>query len=152
MFARALTGAASAALMSLASALCADAANCTVTAAPPVFANYSPTSGNAVTGTGSITVSCTLALTATVSLSTGSGTFAARTMLGPSNAKLGYNLYTNVGLSTVWGDGTAGTATPSVVLSLLNLTSSMPLYGSISGGQDVPVGTYSDSLTTTVSF
>jgi spore coat protein U domain-containing protein, fimbrial subunit CupE1/2/3/6 len=82
----------------------------------------------------------------------GSGGFNPRQMrrAGASDL-LGYNLYTTASMSTVWGDGSAGTST--VFLSKVNrnhpVTTSV--YGRIPPGQNVSVGSYADTLTVTIT-
>jgi spore coat protein U-like protein len=65
--------------------------------------------------------------------------------------RLNYNLFVNAGRSTVWGDGAAGTST----VFLKNVKKNRPvfttIYGRIPPGQDVSVGSYSDSLTVTIT-
>ena len=85
---------------------------CSATAATLAFGNYTPGAG-ALTGSSNISVKCTKNTPYTVSLNAGSttgGTLAQRLMASGANT-LQYNLYTTVAATTVFGDGTASTAT-----------------------------------------
>ncbi len=62
---------------------------------------------------------------------------------------LQYNLYTTSGHTNVWGDGTGSTRT---VGGNGTSSSTQTIYGNIPAGQDVSAGTYSDSITLTISF
>lgn len=100
---------------------------------------------------GAVVIVCDKSQSAVISLTTGgSGSFAPRAMSGPGGATLDYNLYTTAGLTTVWGDGTAGTATVSGTVSTTNV--SFTIYGMIPKNQYTAVaGTYTDSITVSVS-
>ena len=132
------------------SALC-NAASCTVSATAPNFGSYAPLSGASKSASGTVTVPCTTGGSVTIKLSAGNGTFAARTLLGPSGATLQYNLYTDAAHTMIWGDGTAGTVTVSGSVPN-NSSGTATIYGFIPASQDVKVGTYSATITVTVSF
>ena len=134
---------------------------CTVSATGVTFPPYSPTSGASVTGTGNVGVTClsvqigTAAYT--ISLSSGAGSYANRIMTspGPPSYSLGYNLYSDNARTMVWGDGTAGTSTVSDSYSilLLPITHNFTVYGYIPSSQiTAGVGTYTDSVTVTITF
>lgn len=152
-------------LMGLGSALCLMAApasallqTCTVSATATAFGSYSPASVTALSGTGTITLTCTglvsLLDSWTIALSTGnSGSFAPRQLKTGANT-LNYNLYTSAALSAVWGDGSAGTSTVSDSETLVIGTSvfNYTVYGRIPALQDKPPGTYTDVITVTVNY
>lgn len=87
--------------------------SCSVSANTLAFGAYDTI--NAKAGTSAITVTCThtnnpaTRFDYSVALSSGPGSYAARQMTGTGDTLL-YNLYTSVAHSTVWGDGTAGSA------------------------------------------
>jgi spore coat protein U-like protein len=84
-----------------------------------------------------------------VTLSAGqSNTYSSRVMRSGANV-LTYNLYTSAARTVIWGDGTGGSSTIS---ARSNSTTILDLFGQIPAGQDVGVGTYTDSITTTVIF
>lgn len=139
------------ALLALA-ALPAQAANCTISSVSGLsFGPYDVFNTIATTGSGTLTVdSCSTGKpTYTAALSTGiSGTFSFRTMINGTNT-LQYNLYTTSGHANVWGDGTSSTRT---VGGNGTSSSTQTIYGRIPAGQDVSAGSYSDSITLTITF
>jgi spore coat protein U-like protein len=137
------------ALAALALALAAQhaAAGCTASAQGVAFGAYNPLSGAAVDGVGNVAVSCDVATAYTVALSPGSGSYAARTMTSGAH-RLGYNLYVDATRAVVWGDGTAGSAAVPGLGTAANHT----VYGRIPGIQNVDVGSYTDTITITLTF
>lgn len=97
--------------------------------------------------TGTVEVSCGASASYTISLSAGFGTFASRVMTGGAS-QLDYNLFTDSQRVTVWGDGTAGSTT----VSATGTGASYTVYGLIPARQNVPAGSYSDTITVTVTY
>jgi spore coat protein U-like protein len=103
--------------------------------------------------TSTLTVVCTNTTPYTVALNAGinaggASNFTARTMKSGANT-LGYQIYLDSGRSTVWGDGTAsstkaGTGTGSA--------QSLTVYGRIPSLANVIPGSYTDTVTVTVSY
>lgn len=133
---------------------------CAVSPAPTAvaFGNYNPTSGTPVSTTGNVAVTCSALVIFTasyvISLSAGnSGSFATRFMNLAGN-HLDYNLYTQVGHTTIWGDGTAGTVTVSDSYTAIGLsqTRNYTVFGLLPALQPLPVGTYTDTITITVTY
>lgn len=132
------------------------AANCTISAGSVAFGAYDPIVANATSAksaTGAVTTTCTNGSAAYITLSQGldpatGSTDAApvRQMISGSNS-LKYFLYSDTS-STVWGNtgssgkGDTGTGT----------TSALTVYGSVPAAQNVPVGTYADTVVATVTF
>jgi spore coat protein U-like protein len=84
-----------------------------------------------------------------VRLSTGqSHTYVSRVMKSGGNA-LNYNLYTSSTRTTVWGDGSG---TSGTLQAGRNTTTTFSVFGRIPANQDVPIGTYTDSIVATVYF
>jgi spore coat protein U-like protein len=129
--------------------------NCSITTNNLVFGNYYA-SGTSTNST-SVGVNCGLLgvdiLPAmTVSISAGnSGTPASRYML-QSTTHLNYNIYTTLGYSKGWGDGTSGSMTQSYNGLLSIGTIGFTGYGQLPAGQYVTQGGYNDTITVTVSF
>ena len=136
----------SASLLALA-APCAHAAGCSVSTVGLNFGNYDVFSTLDDDITGTINVSCQATTSYSISLSSGSGTYSARTLLSAGNL-LSYNLYTDPTRLTIWGDGSAATGT----VSGTGTTGSYTVYGRIPARQNAVVGVYADILTVTVAF
>jgi spore coat protein U-like protein len=134
---------------------------CTVAAGAHAFGAYDTI--NPTSGTSSITVTCThsanpaFTFNYTIALSSGSGSYAGRQMTGAGDT-LNFNHYTAPAHTTVWGDGTGGTATISgsfTVPSGSNNSGSKTetVYGLISAPQNVTPAAYATAspITVTVS-
>jgi spore coat protein U-like protein len=123
--------------------------SCTLTAQPLAFGNYSAVILNATT---TLSVTCTngSAYTVALDLGTGSGaTVSARKMTYNTTNTLNYGLYQDSGHATIWGNTTgtnteAGTGTGSL--------QTLTVYGSIPASQFVVPGSYSDTVTATITF
>jgi spore coat protein U-like protein len=134
---------------------------CTVSANGIAFGNYNPLSPSGDAAVGSWSVTCnaigsgSATVSGTLSLSTGSsGTYAARTLKSGTHS-LQYNIYLTPGYAQVLGDGSAGTFAPSdsgtvTAGQVYQITGSM--YGYMPPSQDVPAGSYSDSIIVTVTY
>ena len=119
------------------------------------FGNYIPTGASFANTT--VKVSCgllglDLLPNFTLSLSAGNAAAPSARYLAMSASHLGYNIYTDPGFATVWGDGGSGSVSQTFnsVLSLgsINFTG----YGRIPAGQYVAAGSYGDHITVTVTF
>jgi spore coat protein U-like protein len=97
-----------------------------------------------------------------ISLSTGvSGSYATRQMANGAN-RLNYNLYTSAARTTVWGNGTGGTATVAAYAAgsvTINGNQSrafdspnLTIHGRIPADQSSPQGAYSDTIVLTLTF
>ncbi|MFN3609553.1 MAG: spore coat U domain-containing protein [Hyphomonas sp.] len=118
---------------------------CVVLTTPVVFASVGL---DAVTANGSITVNCTNSSAFTVALDGGdSGDISARTLSHATlPASFNYQLYTDAGRTTVWGDGVTGTQAngtgPSQTLTVYGVTTSTP----------DTAGAYADEVQVTVTY
>lgn len=118
---------------------------CVVLTAPVVFASVGL---DEVTANGSITVNCTNSSAFTVALDGGeAGNISARTLTHDSlPASFTYQLYTDAGLTTVWGDGVTGSQAngtgPSETLTVYGRTTSTP----------DTAGAYADEVQVTVTY
>jgi len=127
-----------------------------VSVTPVNFGSYTPTSPLALTANGTIKISCGLGLDLlpdfAVALSQGGGGGFLPRRMANGTAHLAYNLYATPALLDIWGDGLAGTVTETFS-SLLHLGSvNFTVYGRVPAGQFVPSGTYSDTITVTVTY
>ena len=106
--------------------------------------------------TGTVTVVCDRNPPTDVTISIGasptSGGFQPRRMRHASQAdRMNYNLFTTASMTTVWGDGSAGTSTVFFRRVNRNRPQTATIYGRIPPGQNVSVGAYSDSVTVTIT-
>lgn len=138
------------------SSLCAD---CTVSTSDLNFGIYDTSGGSPTDGTGNVNVHCTFLIAVllhyTVKLSPGgSGNYDVRQMQRDPAYALDYNLYINSSRSTIWGDGSGVTGYNAYtsLVGLLFHDRNFPVYGRIPAGQDVPTGSYSDTITVTVEY
>lgn len=110
---------------------------------------------------GSIVVTCdrsggpqSVAVTIAIGPSATTGLVSNRAMkMGGGNEAFAYNLFLDAARTAVWGD-TPGVNTFSQTVSPPNKGSTqitVPIFGRIPAGQDVRVGSYSDSVVVTVT-
>jgi spore coat protein U-like protein len=135
--------------------------SCTVTSTSLAFGNFAPLSGTVSDTTATVTVTCLcpvlcLGINYTVAVSSGgSGTFSPRRM-SAGTPKLAYNGYDSGARTTVWGDGTGGTTVQSRCRLLGAIGSSwvepITFYGRIPVSSGIAPGSYTDSLTVTVTY
>jgi spore coat protein U-like protein len=64
--------------------------------------------------------------------------------------QLAYNLYMDASRTTVWGDGTSGTS--YFFFAEQNFGRDIPVYGRTPLGQNIPAGSYSDTVVVTVEW
>jgi spore coat protein U-like protein len=119
------------------------------------FGAYSPQASTAQQSTVTVTAYCVglfggVLPPFTVALSTGSGSFTQRKMTSGTYS-LHYQIYTSAALSTVWGDGTGSSST---VAGGNGGVASQTLtgYGVISTSQYVTPGSYTDTITVTLTY
>ncbi|MBI5408428.1 MAG: spore coat protein U domain-containing protein [Nitrospirae bacterium] len=131
-------------------------AACSVSTTPVSFGSYNVLSPSPNDATGSVTVSCDQSAPPTVTISIGaspnSGGFDPRLMkLAAGSDMLFYNFYIDASRTQIWGDGSANTFTKSN-----KVHKGRPwvnsVYGRIPPGQDVSVGSYSDTLTVIINW
>lgn len=127
---------------------------CTISSTPITFGVYNIDQESSVYSIGTITANCDRSLAFTVALSTGGGeSFKPRTMADVVNGTtytLDYNLYTDPGRSMVWGDGADGTHVVPGLGSTIPVT--MTVFGQVPGSQNPASGTFTDSVTATITF
>lgn len=133
------------------------AANCTISTAAVAFGAYDPVVTNASTAlaaTGTVTTTCTSGASATILLGQGANAATGSTdavpvrrMISGTNL-LSYQLYSDTGRTTVWGND----ATSDVPTTGTGAAVATTVYGSVTAGQNVPSGSYTDTVVATVSF
>jgi spore coat protein U-like protein len=132
---------------------------CTINSGNLSFGNYDAVGTNATApllGTASITATCTQGAAATVDIDaglnpTGTGNTQARRMKGTGTNYLAYGIYKDSAHSSPWGTKTSGT-TASVTGAGGTTPVSLTAYGSVPSAQNVPVGSYTDSVAVTINY
>lgn len=140
-------------------------ANCTISTSALNFGNYDPVVVNAVNplnGSGSVTIACTKGSAPNITLGLGlNASGSQRNMLLSGGTDLmAYQLYQPPNTTpasactfsggTVWGTTGSGIFTPTAPTSKASRTYN--ICGTVSGGQDISVGTYNDTVVATVNF
>jgi spore coat protein U-like protein len=132
-------------------------ATCTISSSAVAFGAYDPVSANtstALDGTGTVTVTCTSGGSTTITLGQGSNANTGSTDAVPlrrmnvGTAFLSYFLYSESGRTTVWGN-TAGTG---VAHTGTGTATAITVYGRTPAGQNVPPGSYVDTVVATITF
>lgn len=131
---------------------------CTINSAGNLaFPNYDPASATATTGTSTININCTKNDAYTMALDYGihGGSAANRVMQDAGTDTLNYNLYTDAAMTLVWNSSCgvgnncdSGTGAGPGAGNAQAYT----VYGKIAAGQNVAAGSYSDTITVTVTF
>ena len=124
------------------------ASTCSITATNIAFGTYT---GTAISTTGSVTVTCTNTTAYNVGLSAGMATGATVTTrkMTLNSATLSYSLTQDSAHATNWGV-TVGTDT--VAGTGNGAAQTLTVYALLAGGQLVAPGTYTDTITATVSY
>lgn len=133
------------------------AGSCTINAGDMAFGTYDPIvthASAALDATSTISVVCATGSSATLRLSQGLNAVEGSTDAAPlrqlvSGANvLSYQLFTDEALSDVWGN----TLATGVSHTGTGAAASFTVYGSIPGGQNVPLGAYVDTVTAYIDF
>jgi spore coat protein U-like protein len=131
--------------------------NCTISAGALSFGNYDPIVANASTAldqTATLTVTCTNQASATVTLGQGANAGAGSTDTAPGRRLtdgtnfLSYSLYQESARTTIWGN-TAGTGKS---YTGTGTSGSVTVYGRVTAAQNVPAGSYTDTVVATITF
>lgn len=135
------------------------AADCTISTTPVAFGTYDPIVTNLTSpldATGTVTTTCTSGATPWVGLGQGSNpgggssdAVPVRQMTSGGSNYLAYALYQQTGRTTTWGN-TSGSAPSSPAGN--GSAQVLTVYARIPGGQNVPTGTYTDTVVATVNF
>jgi spore coat protein U-like protein len=141
------------------------AVSCSVSVPTPVaFSPYDVYNPTSVDAAGVAQVTCTRlsppsqSVNYSLALSRGlSATYLPSRQMASGANRISYNLNIDTARLQIWGDGTGGSNIVSGTTA--RLTRRMPsasvahnIYGRIPSGQDVGVGTYSDTITLTVTY
>jgi spore coat protein U-like protein len=128
---------------------------CTIAATPVNFGNYDHSASGDTGSTGSVTETCANGTAATITLGQGLHPKAGsvdgvplRQMASGAN-NMAYFLYSDAGAGTLWGNTpTTGVAQAGTGGAGTTLT----VYGFITAGQNLPTGSYADTVVATVTF
>jgi len=129
---------------------------CLISATSLTFQPYTP-GGGAVTGTSTVTLRCTNGAIYAVGLSAGStaGATMSQRLLASASNTLQYNLYTSNAHTTVWGDGSSGSAVVAGYSSGFATPIALTVYGQVpdsAANKTAPPGTYSDTIVVVLSY
>jgi len=138
--------------------------NCTISTTPVAFGAYDPIGTNAATpldAGGTVSIACTKGSATTIALDLGSNpSGGVRRMNDGSGNFLSYEAYQppnntpgsacSYSSPTVWGTAGANLFTPAVAPSKASRTYNV--CGEVAAGQDLPSGTYNDTVVATVNF
>ena len=128
---------------------------CSITSGSLTFGTYDTLSGSQVDGTATISVACTKGAATTITLGQGQNADTGSTDASPIRrmasgaTMLAYSLYTDANRLTVWGNTVA---TGRAYVSASSATAQLTVYGRIAANQDVPAGSFSDTIVATISF
>jgi len=144
--------AACAAVVLVAGAVRAEAANCSVSTTSVVFGSYNVFSSAPVDSTGTVSYNCNGNVLVSIAMTRGqSVTFLPRQLVNGTE-RLAYNLFRDAARTMVWGDSTGGTSTHTEMSPLKKEDVTLTVYGRIPPGQDVSAGTYTDTVTVVMNF
>ena len=127
---------------------------CTIQTQPLAFGNYDPVLANATApldGQTTLTVACTKGTAVSIAMDNGSNAEGTtRRMNSAGGAFLTYEAYRDASRTQRWGDaegerfdgGIAPSRDPRQFI----------VYGRVTGGQDVPEGSFQDTVLVTVMF
>lgn len=107
------------------------------------FGDYDPTDSNPTDADGSVTVRATKALAYEIYVT------GTREMSDTSGQTLDYELYSDSGRTTVWGDSSGDGLD---FKSTSNAETTYTIYGRVSALQDVSAASFSDTVTVTVEY
>jgi spore coat protein U-like protein len=124
------------------------ASSCSVSATTLAFGNYVLAQ---LDGSSTITATCTNGTTYTIGLDAGTfsgATTSTRKMTGPSASGLSYSLYSDATRATNWGNVT-GSWVSGIGSGAAQVLS---VFGRIPASQTALIGSYTDTITVTITF
>jgi len=131
---------------------------CSVSTTNLGFGTYNPASAAPAAATATISANCvsvSVPMNASVDLSLSAGTSgsASARQMASGAGRLGYNIYQDAAYATIWGNGSNGGQSQTLMINnLLNFNASKTAYGRIPVKQYVKSGAYADSITVTFTF
>lgn len=120
------------------------------------FGSYDVLSGSPLDTAATITFLCTSVAgpdNITIDLDQGgASSFNPRELGDGGSNTLEYNLYTNAGRTVIFGDGTSGTANYGPTNPPDNVSVDVDVFGRIPAMQSTPAGSYTDTITVTLTY
>ena len=128
-------------------------AACTLSASAVSFGTYDVFQVGPTDSTGTITFRCSANdKDIRIAISKGtSSTFSPRTLVSGLE-RLTYNLFFDPSYTQIWGDATGGTTTYFIRNPQNNRDIVLTMYARIPAGQDITVGSYSDTVVVTLEY
>jgi len=137
---------------------------CTISTGAVAFGAYDPIVTNAsspLDASGNVTITCTKGATTTVGLGLGTNASGAvRRMKDGGSDMMTYELYQppdstpgtacSYASATIWGNSGGGLFTPAAAPNKNARTYN--ICGEVAAGQDLPTGSYTDTVVATVNF
>lgn len=123
--------------------------SCRIDSVTPLqFPSYMVSSAQAVTGEADLFVACAAGTPIEISLDPGGNADGSMRNMSKGGNYIQYNLYTDSGYGTVWGDDLFGGG-PLASTTLFN-SSVFTIRGRIPAAQTAPAGDYTDAVTITL--
>jgi len=127
-------------------------AACTISASGVSFGSYNVFSDLPRDATGTVTYQCSpIAVNVQIQLNRGGASSFDPRQMRQGAATLDYNLYIDLTRTTIWGDGTGGTQVYTALAGVF-IDIVVPIFGRIPARQNVPAGSYLDTITATIIF
>ena len=130
-------------------------AQCSVTAVNLTFPAVDPLNSQ-TDGATTVTVKCTKNSPYTVGLNAGTttGSTIAQRLMANGSDTMDYNLYTDAGRSTIWGNSASAPTWVSGTGAGMGTAQVLNVYGRVAGGQtNLAVGTFTEpTITVTVTY
>jgi spore coat protein U-like protein len=127
--------------------------NCVISAGNLALGDFDGT--NDLTSTSAVSVRCTNGTPYSVTLSTGaSGSYANRTLTNGTDT-LVYNLYTDAGHTTIWGDNTGGSGHVVGAGTGFAAATALDVYGRLLASDNtgpVDAGVYTDTIVASIVY
>ena len=129
------------------------AAVCIIGNATLAFGTYNPTAATAQPATTTVTMTCSLGTPYNIGMSAGAGSGATTTLrvMTATGGTLPYKLFRDAAYTNNWGN-TVGSDTLSGTSSATTLANTINIYGQIPAGEAAVIGSYTDSVTMTVTY
>src|SRR5580698_6919915 len=126
---------------------------CLISNGTLAFGTYDPTSAAVLNGATTLTLTCTLGTPYNIGMGVGGGTGATTSLrvLTSGVNTLGYKLFRDSARTLNWGN-TIGTDTLAGTTSSSSLLNTINVYGQIPASEAAGSGTYTDSVTVTVTY